>query len=127
MTSRAFAGAWRDVVVAGLPASARTPASVERFPKKSFAGYTGNYEAGSVPWRFPNAPATEVSPAAPERRVRGQGVSSFVGQEERQALLPVARTGSCRFAGQPLATVAFIEHDGALLYLQLGDGNFKRR
>lgn len=110
-----------EYIVAGLPA-APDPASAD-VPEEILDGYTGNYEA--VTWRFPNAPATEVSPRRLSVALGDRGLVVRRPGRAGRALLPVTDR-QFRFAGQPLATVAFIEHDGEL-YLQLGDGNFKRR
>jgi len=106
-------------IVAGLPAPRPPMAAAGQAVLESC---TGAYE--TVTWRFPNAPAAAVSPERIVVLRRGDRLFlSGRGKPERR-LIPVAER-LFRFPGQPVATLACIEYDGAR-YLQMDGGNFRR-
>ncbi|MEQ8663118.1 MAG: serine hydrolase domain-containing protein [Gammaproteobacteria bacterium] len=106
-------------IVARLPPAAPATATV---PAAILGAYAGDYAA--VTWRFPDAPAAAATP----RRLSivfddARLLLRRAGQPDR-VLVPVTRR-QFRFAHEPVATLAFIEHD-ARLYLQMDDGNYAR-
>lgn len=109
-----------DYIVAGLPA---VQAPLAKLPDTALAARTGDYEA--VTWRFPNAPATEVTPAVLSV-VQGEAGLLLRRPGKTDRVLAPVTASHFRFADEPLATMAFIEHEGAL-YLQMDGGNYRRR
>jgi len=109
----------QDFIVAGLPEPEANTADV---PTTVLKTYSGEYE--SVSWRFPNTPAAEVTRQRLVIVLRdAQLMLRKDGQSDR-LLLPVTRQ-HFRFEDEPVATLAFIEHEGEL-YLQTNDGNYRK-
>ncbi len=109
----------QDFIVARLPEPEAKTADV---PATVLETYSGEYE--SVSWRFPNAPADEVSRQRLSIAIKDTQLLLRKDDGKQRLLLPVTRQ-HFRYQDEPVATMAFIEHEGEL-YLQTNDGNYRK-
>jgi len=109
----------QDFIVAGLPQPEAGSADV---PATILQGYAGGYE--SVTWRFPNAPAREVTRQRLDIVLQGTRLVLHRDGRRERVLVPVNRH-HFRFADETVATMAFVRtHDG--LFLQGEFGNYRK-
>lgn len=105
-------------ILEGLPAPDYAYASV---PAARISDYGGRYR--SVTWRFPNAPAP-ASEKSLEILLDDDHLT-LKDSDGRVRQLIAVNERHFRFAGEPVATLAFVSEGGAL-YLQGDIGNYQR-
>ena len=109
----------QDWLIDGLEPLAPPP--VAAVPREDLAAMAGSYR--SVTRRFPWEPMPSLSDDLIVVELGADGLRTTAGKDRRR-LIPV-RKGHFRRAGQTVATIALVTHEGAL-YLQGDFGNYRR-